>query len=109
MTKEIIFNRGTKPADIVGRSELIGTCDRSMDSFAGLIFIHWQTVTEEWTSNLLCAKARVILIMGITQPRSELCSAMVLARLMTTVIKTLKEKPGRITLIGDSKCVITAM
>ena len=62
--------------------------------FSGLIYILWKIREDMWKVSVLCAKARVAPINGITQPRSELCYAVVLARQILSVIKVMEEKPG---------------
>ena len=131
LAEEIIFARGTKPERAVGRPELIGLWDGSMEAYSALIYIRWRidddppsakhegsglvnqagpcTKTTSWSASLLTAKARVSPLKGISAVRSELCGAVMVARLMSTVIKAIPEQPARVTILGDSEATIAAL
>ena len=108
----VVFNRGTKPQNAIGRPELIEYWDGSEEACAALIFVRWLVSEEDedrkWEVNLLMAKARVAPVGGTTAPRAELNGLVVLSRLMDVTVEAMRSKPARITLIGDSECAITA-
>ena len=62
----------------------------------------------KWITTLTTAKCRVTPVQGLTTPRSELCGLLILVRLVNTCIKSLDVKVKRVTLIGDSSCVISS-
>ena len=80
--EEVLFNRGTKPKNAVGRPELVGYWDGSLLAYAALVYIRWLLDTDpsSWSSSLLCAKVRVTLVAGLTTPRTELNGAVVLGK-----------------------------
>ena len=108
---EVVFDRGTKPTNAMGRPELIGYWDGSLLAYAALLYIRWLLKTDppSWKATLLCAKVRVTPISGLTAPRTELNGAVVCGRLIDTAIPSLPEKPCRVTMIGDSQCTISAL
>ena len=112
LSEPVIFPRGVRPIGSMGRPEMIGYWDGSDEAYAAVIYIRWlipkNAAGERWSAQLLTAKARVAPAGGITAPRSELNGFVVLGRLMNIAIKSLNEKPARITLIGDSECTISA-
>ena len=63
---------------------LQGFCDASQRAYAAVVYL--QAETDEATHNqLLCSKTRVAPLKKITIPRLELLSALLLARLISTV------------------------
>ncbi|MCP4995043.1 MAG: hypothetical protein GY934_14860, partial [Gammaproteobacteria bacterium] len=108
---EVVFDRGTRPHNAMGRPELIGYWDGSLLAYAALLYIRWLLKTDppSWSATLLCAKVRVTPISGLTAPRTELNGAVVCGRLIDTAIPSLPEKPCRVTMIGDSQCTISAL
>ena len=63
------------------------------------------TQDTRWISRLLAAKAR--LSKGRSTPRFELNGLLILCRLMTAAMDGMVDKPCRIKVIGDSKCMIS--
>ena len=57
---------------------------------------------------LVCGKARVTPVKGITVPRSELSGFLILTRLLKVVVNSMDEKPYQITTALDSQCTISA-
>ena len=109
--EEVVFDRGTKPANALGRPELVGYWDGSLLAYAALLYIRWLLDTDppSWKSSLLCAKARVTPVSGLTAPRTELNGSVILGRIIDTVIPSMPEKPCRVTMIGDYQCTISAL
>ena len=58
--------------------------------------------------SLVCGKARVTPVKGITAPRSEVSGFLILTRLLKVVVNAMEEKPESVTLAGDSQCTISA-
>jgi hypothetical protein len=55
--EEVVFDRGTKPANALGRPDLVGYWDGSLLAYAALLYIRWLLDTDppSWKSSLLCA------------------------------------------------------
>ena len=84
--EEVVFDRGTKPDNALGRPELVGYWDGSLLAYAALLYIRWLLDTDppSWKSSLLCAKARVTPVSGLTAPRTELNGSVILGRIIDT-------------------------
>ena len=112
---KVVFLRGVRPVRTEGRAELIGYWDGSNCAYAAVVYIRWligglETGGERvWNVAFLTSKARVTPVAGLTTPRSELNGLLVLCRLIDRIMKCLKEKPCRVTMIGDSECTISAL
>ena len=72
MAESVRFPRGIKPANAIGRPEVIAFWDGSMQAFATTVYIRWKVKEDPpaWCTGLLTAKARVAPIKGI----SAVCS-----------------------------------
>ena len=80
------------PGDQSARSHsLQGYCDASLRAYAAVVYLR-----TEWDNGvidrLLCAKTRVAPVKGFTIPRLELLSALLLARLVSTVQAALESE-----------------
>ena len=66
----------------------------------------------DFDANLCMSKCRVCPMRGYTVPRSELCGALLVSRLMLAVVTALcrlDEAPASAVMILDSRCVISAL
>lgn len=70
--------------------DLIGFCDASSSGYAAVIYTRSELDVES-TGHvaLLCAKTRVAPIKRISIPRLELCAALLLSRLLKSVLKSI--------------------
>ncbi|XP_050301535.1 uncharacterized protein LOC126739769 [Anthonomus grandis grandis] len=86
--------------------ELHGFSDASDDAYGGAIYL--RTIDSEGTITvrLLCAKSKVSPLKRLTTPRLEICGALVLARLLDKVLRSLNMKINRCVLWTDSTIVI---
>lgn len=66
------------------KSTLVGFCDASVKAYAAVVYLRMQYETHT-TVHFLASKTRVTPIGGVTIPRLELLSALLLARLLTTI------------------------
>lgn len=67
---------------------LQGFCDASRRAYAAVVYLQVETVVGTFT-RFLCAKTRVAPLKKLTIPRLELLSALLLARLISTIRHTL--------------------
>ncbi|XP_031333915.1 uncharacterized protein LOC116163923 [Photinus pyralis] len=68
--------------------EMHGFCDSSEKAYAAVVYFRIVTEDNNVTTNLICAKTRVAPLKKISIPRLELCSAVLLADLMSSVRKS---------------------
>jgi hypothetical protein len=68
---------------------LDGFCDASLKAYAAVIYLRVETETNTY-SHLLCSKTRVAPLKKVTIPRLELLSALLLARLISTITNVLE-------------------
>ena len=64
---------------------------------------------DQFSVKLVCAKARVAPVKGITAPRSEISGFLILTRLLKVLVNAMDLKPSRITLAVDSQCTISGI
>ena len=76
--RDIILDRAVKPEGTAGAPDLIGFADGSLEAYACAVYIRWPLVKSEpadpdqFFVRLVCGKARVTPVKGMTVPRSEL-------------------------------------
>ena len=105
----ITFPRSVCPEGCEPVPELIGYHDGSQSAYSCCIYLRWKVKGEErWISFLFIAKSRITQL-GLSIPRSELNSLLILARLVSECVQAMPVQPARITLIGDSQCTISCM
>ena len=110
LSEPVHFPRSLRTHDVIARPELIGYWDGSSEAFAAVVYIRWWTETfNTWHSTLVTAKCRVTPAAGFTTPRSELSGLVMLTRLLNSIVNNLDVPAARITLAGDSTCVISSM
>ena len=68
---------------------LIGFCDASQKAYAAVVFLRMRTA-DECVTHFVASKTRVAPLHGQTIPRLELLSALLLARLLTTITQALE-------------------
>ena len=107
--KPITVPRSVRTKHCLNVVEAIGYWDGADNAFAACIYLRWQMDdNDHWHTALIASKARVTPKSGISTPRSEMSGLVVLCRLMDALLPALDVKPRRVTLIGDSSCVIAA-
>ncbi|XP_034945919.1 uncharacterized protein [Chelonus insularis] len=70
--------------------EIHGFCDASQSAMAAAVYIRVSSLSHEVTTSLLCSKTKVAPLKRMTIPRLELSSAVILTRLVSHCLKTLK-------------------
>jgi Pao retrotransposon peptidase len=83
--EEIKVPRCVIPTENPKSIKLLGFCDSSSLAYGACIYIHCLNDDNTRTTTLLCAKSRVAPLKATTIPRLELCSAVLLANLVTKV------------------------
>lgn len=86
---------------------LEGYCDASQRAYAAVVYLRTET-GDASLSRLLCSKTRVAPVKKVTIPRLELLSALLLARLISTVQRALEQEISvdNITCYSDSKVAL---
>lgn len=86
---------------------LLGFCDASMAAYGACVYVHCVDVENRPSTTLLCSKSRVAPLKTITIPRLELCSAVLLAQLMSKVKAAMEINFDKIILFSDSTIVLS--
>ena len=112
------FPRSTRPVNAVGKGPcVIGFGDGALVGFGGSVYLQWAVDDKfedsvDYDANLILSKGRMCPLRGYTVPRSELCGALLVSRLMLTVVKALcrmEEKPVHAIMLLDSRCIISSL
>ena len=110
--EHITFPRSVKPSSSVGKPELIGFADGSLEAYCCTIYLRWlckeHGKADWWEARILCGKARIT-SGTTTAPRSEMQGLMILLRLVLIVLKSIVEIPVTVILATDSECTISAL
>ncbi|XP_063915837.1 uncharacterized protein LOC135131904 isoform X2 [Zophobas morio] len=88
------------------RIEMHGFCDASQRAYGACVYIRTHSANGSVSSNLLCSKSRVAPLKTITIPRLELCAALLLAKLVNSVIQNLRTRVDEIFYWTDSMIVL---
>ncbi|RLU26233.1 hypothetical protein DMN91_000026 [Ooceraea biroi] len=89
------------------RFSILGFCDASKNAYGACVYI--QSLNEangETTVKLLCSKARVAPLKKVSIPKLELCSALLLARLINNVKRAIQIKIDGVHAWTDSMVVL---
>ena len=117
-TDSLCFPRAARPPNVCGNPSLVIFTDGSDAAFCACVYIRWRVSDlvdgeESYSAHLLCAKAKVTPLSGLTTPRVELNSLVLGSRLALTAARALKvEKflcPTDIYMLSDSECSIAAL
>ena len=117
-TDSLCFPRAARPPNVCGNPSLVIFTDGSDAAFCACVYIRWRVSDlvdgeESYSAHLLCAKAKVTPLSGLTTPRVELNSLVLGSRLALTAARALKvEKflcPTDIYMLSDSECSIVAL
>jgi len=89
------------------RFYLHGFCDASENAYCACVYV--QSVNDHQDKGivkLLCSKSRVALLKGLSIPRLELCSALLLSRLIDNVRRAIQIKIYNIQVRSDSMILL---
>ena len=110
--EEVEFLRSVRPPHAKGEAWLVGFGDGSMDAYGAAIYTRWEVQAGKNDTRvevrLVLGKSRVTPQAGTTPPRAEAQAAVVLSRLMLTVVKAVRFPVERIILASDSEAFIAA-
>ena len=122
LSDAVVVSRGTRPPGAVGRPRLAVFSDGSLVAFGAVIYIIYkvaQPTPGPWASHLgnqitfsaslFLAKGRVAPLAGLTAPRSEMNSLICGSKLLDLALRSLPEKPEKVTICLDSECTIAAV
>ena len=116
------FPRSTRPATATGQGPtVVGFGDGAVPGFGGSVYLQWEVECQheddcegvgDYDANLCLSKGRMCPLRGYTIPRSELCGALLVSRLMLAVVLALcrmDECPVKAIMLLDSRCIISAL
>ncbi|XP_062535738.1 uncharacterized protein LOC134204943 [Armigeres subalbatus] len=86
--------------------EIHGFSDASCAAYGSCIYLRCVQKDGAVSVRLLCSKSRIAPLRRLTMPRLELCAAVTLARLVSTVISILKIEIHDVKLWSDSQIVL---
>ncbi|XP_057337763.1 uncharacterized protein LOC130675883 [Microplitis mediator] len=84
------------------RIEVHGFSDASEKAYGAVIYVRSIDINNKVTTNLLCSKNRIAPLKTISLPKLELCAALLLSRLIDTVLKAINKQIDKIYLWSDS-------
>ena len=87
---QLVFQRCIRPEGEVSDFALVAFFDGSDQAFAGVVYCRWDMEDGSVHVNLLCSKAKVCPLRRISTARGELNGAVVMVRLVWTVIQALE-------------------
>ena len=118
----LVFPRTTRPVDAIGACTLVSFDDGSFEAFSAAVYVRWEVACKhenmsechgEFVCQLLCAKAKVTPMSGMTIPRSEISGMTLSSRLTLSSVKAMAKddslKPANVILLSDSECSISAL
>ncbi|XP_054713716.1 uncharacterized protein LOC129223174 [Uloborus diversus] len=85
---------------------IVGFSDASESAYGACVYMFSSNARNSSCSKLLCSKSRVAPIKTVTVPRLELCAAVLLAKLVTKVLRVLNLKDNFIYFYSDSTIVL---
>ncbi|XP_011858450.1 PREDICTED: uncharacterized protein LOC105556004 [Vollenhovia emeryi] len=86
--------------------QIHGFADASKNAYGACVYVLVVDVESKIHTNLLCAKTKVAPLKTQTIPRLELCAALVLAKLISTVEGALEARIDSVTYWSDSTIVL---
>ncbi|XP_076549204.1 uncharacterized protein LOC143306713 [Osmia lignaria lignaria] len=98
---KVSFNRLTIAPNFV-KIQMHGFSDASEKAYGACIYMRSTDIHGNHHVSLVCSKSRVAPVKSLTLPRLELCAALLLARLYTTVKLALQLEINKVYLWSDS-------
>ena len=110
--KFISYPRAYKPANTVGKCQLVCFFDGSDHAYAAVIYIRWLLKDGSVLVQLLSCKARITPLLRISTARSELNGAVLASVLVLSTVRSLsssQDVPEVVWFIGDSECTLASL
>ena len=104
-----VFPCSTRPTEAVGKPRIAGTCDSSLEAVCASVYVIWRLKGGKSSSLLMLGKCRVAPLHGMTIPRGELQSLVILHRLLLVVAKAFPERLESASSFTDSMCSVGAV
>ena len=104
---KIALPRLIKPKTNIKYMQLHGFCDSSQQAYGACLYLLTVDENDEVTVMLICAKSKVAPLKQLSIPRLELCSALLLAKLLSKVQPILNLSIDMVYLWSDSTIVIS--
>ena len=108
-TEDVRFPRCVKPANAVGKPELILFNDGSKEAMCAAAYVRWLLDTGEYECRLWSAKTRVTPLQYTSMPRIEMQSAVMSARLSKSIIHHSEMEFSNTYYILDSMCTLALL
>ena len=108
-SQEATFPRTTRPAHAVGGPRLVGFCDSSEVAVCAALYVVWRTSGPVASVRVLMGKCRVAPLLGMTVPRGEMQSLVILTRLMLVAVEAFPARFLSISAYTDSMCSLGAL
>lgn len=102
----VLIPRRIIPSEAITSIYLQGFCDASENAYGACLYVQSKDERGVLKSRLLCSKSRVAPIKPTSIPRLELCSAVLLAHLITEVRRNLNVNIDGIQAWTDSQVVL---
>lgn len=106
-----LLSQLTIPRHIGVRKEsgvvIVGFCDASLNAYGRVIYLHSTDLEGNVTVELLCSKSKVAPVKVETLARLELCAAVLLSKLIRTVVETYKNRISIAEIYAFSDSTIT--
>ena len=106
---EIRFPRTTRPPGAVGPPRLVSFGDSALLAICVAVYVIWATKSGPPISRILMAKSRVAPLLGMTIPRGELQSLVVMHRMLLVIAEAFPMQFQSISSYTDSMCSIGAL
>ncbi|XP_045474900.1 uncharacterized protein LOC123680828 [Harmonia axyridis] len=104
------INKVKMPRQVISatakRIQIHGYCDASEQAYGACIYARSTHSTGNHLVRLICAKSKVSPLKCISLPKLELCGALLLARLVSSVVKALDMNIQKITYWCDSQITL---
>lgn len=104
------INKVKMPRQVISatakRIQIHGYCDASEQAYGACVYSRSTHSTGNHLVRLICAKSKVSPLKCISLPKLELCGALLLARLVNSVVKALDMNIRKITYWCDSQITL---
>lgn len=106
LINDLRIPRNIKPYNTLQNFDLHGFCDASEKAYGACIYVSCTDDQGRVSIRLICSKSKVAPLKTLSVPRLELCGALLLSRLLASVIRSLKITSNHTYLWTDSQIVL---